>query len=379
MFTTPPPRARRGVARAAGGDVDRLQDLDEVLAGVADARAAAAAGAEHLAELERVDRELVVDALAVANVLVVARVVAAGVQRERRRLAGVPAAPPGPAADPLLLVDDVEAVAGGADARTGAAAVAARSASCESSGSSKCVSIQSRTLSASISRLAATRCACGRALVVGLAAERVGLDVAGEARLVRLDQGAPLVGRRLVHVAAGDRREQAVGALDVVRRRADGGAEAAVVDHRAGEVDDGGRLAAAVPELVLVVPVHDLVDDLEGGGVAGLGRQHDARSELGRDFLDLDGGALLLPAAERLVLGQEVALERELRQAAGEVELVRVGEGAVVDVDQRVVERARRGGDCRRGLADVGGDGRDHLRARAEQVRGEAAQVTCRR
>ena len=147
----------------------------------------------------------------------------------------------------------------------------------------------------------------------------------------------------------------------------------------AGEVDDGGRLAAAVPELVLVVPVHDLVDDLEGGGVAGLGRQHDARRELGRDFLDLDRGALLLPAAERLVLGQEVALERELRQAAAEVELVGVGEGAVVDVDQRVVERARRGGDGRRRLADVGGDGRDHFRARAEQVGGEAAQVRCRR
>ena len=143
----------------------------------------------------------------------------------------------------------------------------------------------------------------GRALVVGLAAEGVGRGVAGEARLVGLDEGAPLVGRRLVYVAAGDRREQAVGAL---------------------------------------------VDDLEGGGVAGLGRQHDARGELGRDFLDLDGGALLLPAAQRLVLGQEVTLERELRQATVEVELVGRGEGAVVDVDQRVVERARRCGDGRR-------------------------------
>ena len=283
MFTMPPPRARGGVARPAGGDVDRLQDLDEVLAGVADARAAAAAGAEHLAELERVDGELVVDALAVAHVLVVARVVAAGVQRERRRLAGVPAAAPGPAADPLLLVDDVEAVAGGADAGAGAAAVAADRQLREQ-----------RVLEVRVDPVAhggrvdlevgGDALAGGRALVVGLAAERVGLDVAGEARLVRLEQGAPLVGRRLVDVAAGDRREQAVGALDVVRRRADGGAEAAVVDHGAGEVDDGGRRAAAVPELVLVVPVHDLVDDLEGGGVAGLGGQHDARRELGRDL-----------------------------------------------------------------------------------------------
>ena len=215
----------------------------------------------------------------------------------------------------------------------------------------------------------------GRALVVGLAAERGGLDVAGEARLVGLGQGAPLVGRGLVHVAAGDRREQAVGALDVVRRRADGGAEAAVVDHRAGEVDDGGGLPAAVPELVLVVPVHDLVDDLEGGSVARLRRQHDARRELGRDFLYLDGDALLLPAAERLVLGQEVALERELRQTAGEVQVARVSESAVVDVDVRLADHARRGGDGGWRLADVGGDGRDHFRARAEQVGGKATQV----
>ncbi len=75
------------------------------------------------------------------------------------------------------------------------------------------------------------------------------------------------------------------------------------------------------------------------------------------------------------MLGQEVALERELRQAAAEVQVVGVGEGAVVDVDQRVVERARRGGDRGRRLADVGGDGRDHFRARAEQVGGQAAQV----
>ena len=187
-----------GVARTAGGDVDRLQDLDEVLAGVADARAAAAAGAEHLAELERVDGELVVDALAVAGVLVVARVVAAGVQREGRRLAGVPAAAPGAAADALLLVDDVEAVAGGADAGAGAAAVAADRQLRRAAGPrSACRSSRGRE-AASISRLAATRCAGGRALVVGLAAERVGLDVAGEARLVGLGEGAPLVGRRLV-------------------------------------------------------------------------------------------------------------------------------------------------------------------------------------
>ena len=272
----------RGVARAAGGDVDRLQDLDEVLAGVADARAAAAAGAEHLAELERVDGELVVDALAVAHVLVVARVVAGGVQRE----ASAPGRCPSCAA--------------GCRGRRPPARRRCRSSGrwgrrwcrrrsrCSGSPAARAAGPRSACRSsrgreaASISRLAATR---SRAAARSSSASRPSVSAStsrGEARLVGLDQGAPLVGRRLVDVAAVDRREQAVGALDVVRRRADGGAEAAVVDHGAGEVDDRGRLAAAVPELVLVVPVHDLVDDVEGGGVAGLGRQHDARRELGR-------------------------------------------------------------------------------------------------
>ena len=47
-----------------------------------------------------------------------------GVKRELRRLAGVPVAPPRPAAVAVVLVHDVEAVAGRADRGAGAAAVA---------------------------------------------------------------------------------------------------------------------------------------------------------------------------------------------------------------------------------------------------------------
>ena len=115
MFTSASVRARRAPRRRRR--VDGGEDLGQVLAGVAGARAAAAAGAEHVAELERVDGELVVDALAEARVLVVARVVARGVQREDAGLAGVPVAAPRAAAHALRLVDDVEAVAGGADRR----------------------------------------------------------------------------------------------------------------------------------------------------------------------------------------------------------------------------------------------------------------------
>ena len=130
-----------------------------------------------------------------------------------------------------------------------------------------------------------------------------------EAGRVRGDERAALLRRRLGHVAALDWREEAVGALDVVRRRPDGRTEAGLVDHGAGEVEDGARLAPPVPELVLVVPVHDFVDDGEGGAVAGLRRQYQAGRERGGHFLDRDFEAALVPAAQGLVVGQEELLE----------------------------------------------------------------------
>ena len=99
-----------------------------------------------------------------------------------------------------------------------------------SRGSSKCVSIQSRTLPGVDLQVGGDAGAGGGALVGGLPAAGLGAARAllgREVRRVSLDEGASLVGGRLDEVAAVDRREQAVGALDVVRRRADGGAEAA--------------------------------------------------------------------------------------------------------------------------------------------------------
>ena len=142
-------------------------------------------------------------------------------------------------------------------------------------GSSKWSSSQSRTRSASIWTFCADALegagAEGGAFVAG-AGGRL-----GEVRGVGLDEGAALVGDRLDEPAALDRHEQDVGALRRVGRHADRGAEAGLVLDAAGERDDRGRRAAAEPELVVVVPVHDLVDDLERRRVARPGAEDDAR------------------------------------------------------------------------------------------------------
>src|ERR1700687_2867244 len=85
------------------------------------AHAPAAAGAERLAELVVVVLELVHEAVAVALVLKISRVVAGGVAREFAEGAGVPVLAPGPLTL-APLVDAVEAVAGGAEEGAGAAA-----------------------------------------------------------------------------------------------------------------------------------------------------------------------------------------------------------------------------------------------------------------
>lgn len=91
----------------------------------AGAAAAAAAGTEELAEAGGVDRELVEDPLPVPGVLDRHEVVPGSVEREAGRLAGVPVAAARPARHPSGLVDDVEAVTGGAGGGAGPAAVAA--------------------------------------------------------------------------------------------------------------------------------------------------------------------------------------------------------------------------------------------------------------
>src|ERR1035441_4079433 len=88
------------------------------------AREIAAAGAQDLAEFLRIQVELMIDALPLAAALVAARVMPAGMQREERKLAGVPIARPHARAR-VALIHDVEAVAH----RAGVGAGAARQAS----------------------------------------------------------------------------------------------------------------------------------------------------------------------------------------------------------------------------------------------------------
>ena len=203
MFTSRPVRpgdGRRGRFGPPRGDVDGLEDLDEVLAGVADARAAAAAGAQHLAELQRVDGELVVDALAVARrsgrragcgpLACSVNVGAWQVSQQRRRV---------PLADALFLVDDVEAVAGGADARTGAAAVAAHAERGEQRVLEVRVDPVAHRLGVDL-EVGGDAGAGGGALLRGLAAavlRAAGARLGLEARRVGFHEGAPLVGGRL--------------------------------------------------------------------------------------------------------------------------------------------------------------------------------------
>ena len=204
--------------------VDRLQDLDQVLAAGAGADAASTAGAQHVAELARVDQELVIDALAVARVLIAARIVAAGVQGELARLAGVPVASPGALADALGLVDDVEAVTRGADHGAGAAAVAART----ESGPEVVVEVGVEP---------ARRCAaCRRSRLRSRAAGR-GAGVLGRIRglgprllevpLVLGGKGAALLADELDDVAVAGRREEHVRTAGRGGPVADGAAEAA--------------------------------------------------------------------------------------------------------------------------------------------------------
>ena len=87
------------------------------------AGAVAASGAEDLAELLRIDGELVQDALPLAAGLRPARIVAGGVRREHRELAGVPGSHAGVARG-WPGVHNVEAVAGWTRKRAGATAQA---------------------------------------------------------------------------------------------------------------------------------------------------------------------------------------------------------------------------------------------------------------
>ena len=76
-------------------------------------RAVSAAGAEDLAELLRIDTELMIDALALPRGLIRTRVMAGSVEREHAELARIPVPGAHPTLD-IALVHNIETVAGGA-------------------------------------------------------------------------------------------------------------------------------------------------------------------------------------------------------------------------------------------------------------------------
>ena len=168
-----------------------------------------------------------------------------------------------PARDPLRLVDDVEAVAGRADRGAGAAAVAAqgdrrpragaRSGSRASAGSR-------RGARGRPARPAARRRARNAVAAASAPARRV----ARSASACAATSASPFARHGLDEEAAVDRDRAARSAPVAVsgdsptaRQKQESSTAGA------GERDDRGRLAAAEPELVAVVPAHDLVEDLQ--------------------------------------------------------------------------------------------------------------------
>src|SRR6266567_5716388 len=229
-------------------------DVDADRAG---AHAPAAAGAERLAELVVVVLELVHDPVAVALVLEVSRVVAGGVAREFAEAAGVPVLAPGP----LLvapLVDDVEAVAGGAEEGAGAAAGAAGRDL-----------LPERALEVAVEpalhfgKVDRSPFGGGQGCQLNVSLFRKELRVGSQ-------EFFPFFGYGLhLEPAPLQRGEEQVASPGLGGGEPDQGAEAGVVRLRAGEADDGALLPSLQKELVVVVPGEDRVEDARRRGVAG--------------------------------------------------------------------------------------------------------------
>src|SRR6266567_329580 len=229
-------------------------DVDADRAG---AYAPAAAGAERLAELVVVVLELVHDPVAVALVLEVARVVAGGVAREFAEAAGVPVL----AAGPLLvapLVDDVEAVAGGAEEGAGAAA-----------GATGRHFFPERALEVAV-QPALYFFQVHRSPLGDGGRERFKFSLFFEQLREPGQERLALRGGRLhLEPAPLQRGEEQVASPGLGGGEPDQGAEAGVVALGAGEADDGALLPSRKIKLVVVVPGEDRVEDARRRGVAG--------------------------------------------------------------------------------------------------------------
>ena len=204
------------------------------------ARAIAAAGAEDLAELFRIDRELVVESAAAAAAgCSAARIVSGSVQGEDRELACVPV-PDAGAAGRAARVDDVEAVARGTGEGTDAASQAAppvlgQSGSSKSVGQKRAHCCQDRT---AVREPAPAWPASSDGSVLPANRARP-FSVSSALRSVPSPRSSSIASRAARVVRAAGRR----------RCRSNDASCCA-----AGKGYDGGRLPAAVVEIVLRSP-----------------------------------------------------------------------------------------------------------------------------
>ena len=219
--------------------------------------------------------------------------------REFPEAAGIPVLP---ALAALLgpFVDDVEAVAGGADKGAGAATDAAGGDGIP--GRVFEVFVQPRLDLLQVEgfgpRFGQRNCFC----VVRFAEE------AG----VAVDQCFALVAESFAGVPSPlQRGQEQVAPLGVGRREPHRGAEAGVVGFRAGQPDDGGLFSALQEKFVLVIPGKDRIQHRYRCGVAGTHpHQHGFREARRIDVLELD----LLPF---LCVGHDVLAQREEGFLAG--------------------------------------------------------------
>ncbi|MGC4116056.1 MAG: hypothetical protein QM765_16015 [Myxococcales bacterium] len=110
--------------------------------------------------------------------------------------------------------------------------------------------------------------------------------------------------------------------------------------------------------LVLVVPAHHLVEDLDPGGVAGPRAEDDLGREAGRHLGELHVVLGLLPLQQHLGRRKEELLERAARLDAAQRRLLELADGAVVGAG-----------------AALGRHRRDDLGARADEVGDEPGEI----
>ena len=215
------------------------------------AYAITAAGAEDLAELFRIDRKLVQNALPLTRRLKRSRIVSGGVQREDRELARVQVRTRAlPAAGPASTMSKQWQV-GQENAQT-PHAMQVRPCSAQSGPRSgrrqKPESCRNQTWVQEAARPYPIP-------LTFLSSPRTGPAFLGDAAHLE--------------TAAAEREQNRIATASGVRSKADGGAEARIVRRATGNGDDRGCGPPAVVEIVREIPIENMVQDGQRRRVAG--------------------------------------------------------------------------------------------------------------